>query len=183
MEFLDIVDENGTPTGRTVDRETAHREGVPHRTAHVWIARRRGGQVELLLQKRCEEKDSFPGCYDISSAGHIPAGVDYIPSALRELEEELGVKASAEELIECGQLKKEMREVFRGQPYHDRQFCKIFLLKLDREAEEFTLQAEEVECVRWMEYETCRKAVAEHSIPNCIDLNELDLLEEHFNDI
>ncbi len=33
------------------------------------------------------EKDSFAGCYDISSAGHIPAGQDYLESALRELKE------------------------------------------------------------------------------------------------
>ena len=37
-EILDIVDENGTPTGQTVDRETAHLKGIPHRTAHVWLA-------------------------------------------------------------------------------------------------------------------------------------------------
>ena len=57
MEILDIVDDNGIPTGKTVDRVTAHREGIQHRTAHLWIARRRDGQIELLLQKRCMEKD------------------------------------------------------------------------------------------------------------------------------
>ena len=69
MEILDIVDDNGIPTGKTVERKTAHREGIQHRTAHLWIARKKGGNIELLLQKRCMEKDSFPGCYDISSAG------------------------------------------------------------------------------------------------------------------
>jgi len=28
MEMLDIVDENGVPTGETVDREAAHRNGT-----------------------------------------------------------------------------------------------------------------------------------------------------------
>ena len=102
MEILDIVDDNGIPTGKTVERKTAHREGIQHRTAHLWIARKKCGNIELLLQKRCMEKDSFPGCYDISSAGHIPAGMDYVPSALRELREELGVTAKEEDLIFCG---------------------------------------------------------------------------------
>lgn len=31
------------------------------------------------------EKDGFPGFYDTSSAGHIPAGEDYLESAVREL--------------------------------------------------------------------------------------------------
>ena len=52
MELLDIVDENGIPTGAVIDRETAHREGIRHRTAHLWLLRRREGQVQVLLQKR-----------------------------------------------------------------------------------------------------------------------------------
>lgn len=66
MEILDVVDETGAPTGETVERTEAHREGVRHRTSHVWIARNRNGRIQLLLQKRCMQKDSFPGCYDIS---------------------------------------------------------------------------------------------------------------------
>ena len=54
MELLDIVDEKGNPTGETVPREVAHREGIRHRTAHVWIFRRRGGVVQILLQKRSD---------------------------------------------------------------------------------------------------------------------------------
>ena len=83
MEWLDIVDENGVPTGQVVSRQEAHRLGLRHRTSHVWIVRRREGNLQVLLQKRSEEKDSYPGCYDISSAGHIPAGADFVPSALR----------------------------------------------------------------------------------------------------
>ena len=77
MEILDICDEQGRPTGMTVDRAAAHRDGVLHRTAHVWIVRERGGKTQILLQKRSMDKESFPGLYDTSSAGHIPAGVDF----------------------------------------------------------------------------------------------------------
>lgn len=114
MELLDIVDEKGNPTGETVPREVAHREGIRHRTAHVWIFRRRGGVVQILLQKRSDNKDSDPGCYDISSAGHIPAGSDYIPSAVRELKEELGVDMNGDELIYCGQRRFRFEREFHG---------------------------------------------------------------------
>ena len=162
MEILDIVDDNGIPTGKTVDRVTAHREGIQHRTAHLWIARRRDGQIELLLQKRCMEKDSFPGCYDISSAGHIPAGMDYVPSALRELREELGVTAQAEDLIPCGLKRVTVKNEFHEHPYVDRQVCNVYLM--------------------WMEYQAVREAVTENTIPNCIDIEELDMIETHFED-
>ena len=45
MEIFDIIDESGRPTGKTVDRETAHAEGILHRTAHVWLLRRRGDRT------------------------------------------------------------------------------------------------------------------------------------------
>ena len=89
MEILDICDELGNPTGKTVEREIAHQQGILHRTAHVWILRKKENKIQILLQKRSEQKDSFPGCYDISSAGHIPAGDNYGQSAVRELKEEL----------------------------------------------------------------------------------------------
>ncbi len=49
-ELLDIVDENGKPTGETVERKTAHSEGIRHRTAHVWIVRKsdEGAEVNTL---------------------------------------------------------------------------------------------------------------------------------------
>ena len=95
MEILDICDEFGNPTGKVEDREIIHQEGLLHRTAHVWLLRKENNQIEILLQKRSDAKDSFPGCYDISSAGHIPAGDGYFKSAKRELKEELGVWQSS----------------------------------------------------------------------------------------
>ena len=97
MEYLDIVDENGNPTGETVERAYAHRNGVRHRTAHVWIVRECDGRTQILLQKRSMKKESFPGLFDTSSAGHIPSGSDPIESALRELLEELGIEATEEQ--------------------------------------------------------------------------------------
>ena len=79
MEYLDIVDEQGRPTGGIVSRAEAHEKGILHRTAHVWVVRNVTGRAEVLLQKRSEEKESFPGMYDTSSAGHIPAGEEPLP--------------------------------------------------------------------------------------------------------
>lgn len=176
MELLDIVDEQGNPTGQTVERKKAHREGIRHRSSHVWLLRRHEGRVEILLQKRSRNKDSFPGCYDISSAGHIPAGVDYIPSALRELREELGVEADGFQLQYCGKRFIYYEEVFYGEPFIDRQVSNIYILWLDREAEDFVLQEEEVEEVRWFCFEECVELVRQNRIPHCIMMEELEML-------
>ena len=177
-EFLDIVDEKGQPTGETVDRETAHAKGILHRTSHVWIARRKNGKLQILLQKRAKHKSSFPGCYDISSAGHIPAGDSYEVSAIRELEEELGVHAKAEDLIVCGDRKVNWDAVFFGKEFHDRQISRVFLLWLDREESDFTIQEEEVDSVRWMDFDHCYAGVQNDQFENCIVLEELDMLKK-----
>lgn len=178
-EYLDIVDTTGTPTGQSVDRETAHREGILHRTTHLWILRNRQGVTEVLLQKRSQTKDSFPGCYDISSAGHIPACVDWKPSALRELEEELGIRDVREDqLIFCGQRHIKHDDVFHGKPYKDRQISNIYRLWLDVEPEDLTLQVSEVESVLWMPLSECIQKVESHdpSFPHAIVLEELRML-------
>ena len=179
MEFFDVVDDLGNPTGVTVDRERAHAEGIPHRTAHVWIVRRKNDKVQILLQKRCENKDSFPGCYDISSAGHIPAGVGYIDSAIRELKEELGVDIRPEALVYCGVKNIVFDSVFHDKEFHDKQISKVFMLWLDMEEDEFSIQKEEIDEVRWMDFQECKIAVKENTIPNCILLDELEMLEPH----
>ena len=180
MERFDIVDEHGIPTGETVDRETAHAQGIRHRTSHVWIARKRDDRVELLLQQRSFDKDSHPGCYDISSAGHIPAGVDFVPSALREPEEELGVHAQASELILCGQRVFTLDAVFHGKPFHDNQVSNIYLLWRDCEEQDFVLQQSEVASVRWMPFDECLRGVLENRFAHCIYPEELYLLQKHF---
>ena len=132
----------------------------------------------MLLQKRSEQKDSYPGCYDISSAGHIPAGVDFVPSALRELKEELGVEADAGQLRYCGQRQFSFRAAFHGKPFHDNQVSNVYLLWLDKEPAEFTLQPDEVESVAWFDMDDCIYKVSHGQIPNCIYLDELRMVEK-----
>lgn len=176
MELLDIVDEKGNPTGQTVEREKAHREGIRHRSSHVWLFCKRSGRTEVLLQKRSSGKDSFPGCYDISSAGHIPAGVDYIPSAVRELREELGAEAEGSQLQYCGTRYIYYERVFFGKPFIDNQVSNVYMLWLDREAEDFVLQKEEVDEVKWFDFEECVELVRQNRIPHCIMMEELEML-------
>ena len=176
-EWLDIVDENGEPIGQVVDREYAHSHGIWHRTAHLWLVREKSGKIQVLLQKRAKGKDSHPGCYDISSAGHIPAGVEYKPSAIRELKEELGVDACEEDLIHCGDRIVSWDDQFHGKPFHDRQHSRVFILWLDLPEEEFSVDPGEVESVCWMDFEACCQGVQGNLFPHCISLEELDILK------
>ncbi len=181
-ELLDVVDRDGNPTGETVDREKAHREGILHRTAHVWLVRKsrtKPGCFEVLLQKRSPDKDSFPGCYDVSSAGHIPAGVDWIPSALRELREELGVIAHPQDLHFVGKRMVSSSEVFHGRKFVNRQVSAVYFCWCGRNEEDFSIDPGELSSVRWMEMGELKKRLATPSFPNCISPIEIDWLMGH----
>ena len=149
MEYFDICDEKGKPTGKTVSREDAHREGILHRTAHVWIVRKGAEGYEVLLQKRSMDKDSYPGFYDTSSAGHIPAGNGPLDSALRELFEELGVKGEKEDLSPAGTFRIEYEKVFHGKPFRDNEFVYVYVYGKEVDEKSLTLQVSELDEVKW----------------------------------
>ncbi len=176
MELLDIVDESGEPTGTVADRSVVHASGLLHRTSHVWLLRCRNGRAEVLLQHRSAAKESCPSCYDISSAGHIPAGCGFVESALRELHEELGIEASADELIYCGRRRFRYERVERGRPYIDNQISNIYALWRDVEPEQMHIQLSELDGVMWLPFDECVAAVRSNSIGHCIVPEELEIL-------
>ena len=153
-EYLDIVDEAGRPTGEIVARDRAHLEGIRHRTAHVWIVRKGPEGWEVLLQKRSMLKESFPGLYDTSSAGHIPAGDEPLESALRELKEELGISAAPEQLDYAGSFSIYYERVFHGRPFRDNEVTWVYVYRDSVDISDLTLQASEVDGVDWFDLET-----------------------------
>ena len=177
-ELIDIVDKYGYPTGEIIDREQAHRDGIWHRTAHLWLVREKEGCFQILLQKRSKDKESYPGCYDISSAGHIPAGVEYKTSAIRELKEELGIDAEEKDLIFCGDRNIISDQYFHGKPFRDRQYSRVFIMWCDLSEDKFCVSEDEVESVCWLDFDQCYQGVENNLFLNCIALDELQMLKK-----
>ncbi|MCU0608778.1 MAG: NUDIX domain-containing protein [Chitinispirillaceae bacterium] len=142
-ELLDILDSSGNPLGIIRPRHEAHHQGLWHRTVHVWIVNDQG---ELLLQKRAAGKESHPGRWDISAAGHIAAGDSGIVAAMRELKEELGIDAPADTLQFLFDQQQEYHDP--SGTFHDREFSDIYLLRRNVRPAELSLQKDEVEKVR-----------------------------------
>ena len=74
QELFDILEEDGTPSGQQKPIALVHQDGDLHGASHIFIVREKEGSMQVLLQKRSQNKDSFPGCWDTSSAGHLDAG-------------------------------------------------------------------------------------------------------------
>lgn len=151
MEYFDIYNENGTPMGERIERSVAHEKGILHAAVHIYIYRVKGGRYEILLQKRADDKDSFPSCWDTSCAGHVSSGDDFETTALKELSEELGIKIDPDCLTHAFDQKVEKINVFYGRTFIDREYNKVYLLNYDAPETSFSFQKEEISALKWMD--------------------------------
>lgn len=179
-EIFDIVDEKGQPTGETVTRSQAHAEGVRHRTAHIWVVRDNGDKTEVLLQKRALNKDSFPGRYDTSSAGHIQAGDEPLESAIRELSEELGIQADADDLNFAGTFPIQYEKEFHGKMFRDNEIAFVYVYDEDVDIDKLTIQKEELDSVEWFDleevYQACQPPRDEKF---CVPMGGLEIVRKY----
>lgn len=88
-ELFDIVDIQDNVIG-TTDKKTAHETGQLHRVSAVFVFNEAG---ELYVQEHGSD-----GKWDHSVGGHVSKGETYAEAAVREAEEELGIKQPLEEL-------------------------------------------------------------------------------------
>lgn len=92
--MLEIVDEQGNVVGKAT-REEIHQKGLLHREIHVWLYTPQG---EIIFQHRAKDKETFPDMLDATVGGHVEPGDSFEATALKEMEEETGIKAKAEDL-------------------------------------------------------------------------------------
>ncbi len=138
-ELVDILNSEGGYTGKQAMKSQAHKKGLFHPTVHVWLYTRNG---QILLQKRGRKKKSFPLLWDVSVAGHVEAGEEIIKSALRETEEEIGLRLLADDLEKVGVFKSGQ---VHSHKFKDFEFHNCFIAELRVPLEELVKQESEVE--------------------------------------
>ena len=128
-ELFDIVLADGTPTGQTKPRAAVHRDGDWHRAIHVWVTGvDDDGTPFLIVQRRNEHKDTWPGRLDATVGGHYRAG-ESLTETLRETEEEIGISVTLDELLPVG---VRIAVNARDEQTRDHELQDVFLLRRDR---------------------------------------------------
>ena len=182
MEIFDITDDSGIPTGKTVTRSEAHDKGIPHRTAHIWIVRKDKDTYQVLLQKRSAEKESFPGMYDTSSAGHVQAGDAPLESAQRELHEELGIRAHEGDLTFAGKFHIKYEMEFHGKMFRDNEVAFVYVYEKPVDIDRLVLQKEEVDEVRWFDIEEVHEGSLHRDGTFCVPIEGLETLMKYLGE-
>lgn len=137
-EILDIYDAKMNHIG-TASREEVHKLGYWHQTFHCWIIRSENEKKYVIFQIRDKEKNVAPNKLDITAAGHLKAG-ETKEDGLRELEEELGVRAKIENLHYLGiriTASENSKQI-------NKEFAQVYMLHDDTPINKYTLQEGEV---------------------------------------
>ena len=84
------IDQDDHEIGEVL-RTVAHRDGLLHRIAVVYVFDEQGN---ILVQERLDN-----GLFDHSAAGHVDPGETYLEAATREMEEEIGISGATLEEV------------------------------------------------------------------------------------
>jgi len=137
IELIDIIDQNENILHQA-PKEEAHKMGWAHWSIHLWIVNKNN---EILIQKRSKNKDTYPNLWDVSVAGHVSSGESFINTALRECQEEIGLKLKVSDLLLYGTNHK---QIIHNPTCIDHEFQKLFMCKINFQLNQLQLQNEEV---------------------------------------
>jgi isopentenyldiphosphate isomerase len=88
----------------TVTRAEMRARRLQHRAVSIAVL---GSDGRLLVHRRADSKDVWPGMWDLAAGGVVGAGESYDQAAARELAEELGVVGVELELLGEGRFADE----------------------------------------------------------------------------
>lgn len=137
-EVLDVFNDEMKICGKAF-RSEVHKRGLWHQTFHCWILQKIEGDIYIIFQKRQYDKDTFPGLYDTSCAGHLSTG-ESEKDGVRELEEELGLKIDFDKLTYLGMSK----EILKYDTFVDKEYHHLFAYMMEDDISNLTVQKEEV---------------------------------------
>jgi len=96
-EKIQVVDEHtGEPTGLLVPRSEIFSKGLWCRTSNVFVLNDEG---QILCHKRSANKERYPGVWVTHFGGHVTEGESFRINAIKEMEEELGMRVNAFQMI------------------------------------------------------------------------------------
>ena len=142
MEIWDLYNERRELTGEQHIRGEEIPQGYYHLVVHVWIRNSKG---EYLISQRSDDRPTFPLMWECVG-GSALKGEDSLTAALRETEEEVGVKLSPENgKVLCSMVGR----VVNGVRFSD--IVDVWLFEYDGPVDLESATTKEVAQAIWME--------------------------------
>jgi len=148
QELWDLIDCEGKPLGKTIEKGAAHPQGTYHLVVGIWVIAPDG---RALITKRSLEEVQYPGLWE-NPGGCAKAGEESVACALRELEEETGIAASAGEMTLLGTRLEQTALVH------------IYGLSVSEIPDHLKLQEAEVTAAQWVDRRTWEQKIQVGSV-------------------
>jgi isopentenyldiphosphate isomerase len=146
-EMLQVVDpETGEPTGEHLPRKEVITNKLWCRTTNIFVLNTEG---QILCHQRSIEKERFPGAWSTHFGGHVTKDESFKISALKELEEEIGLKVNPFQLIPWRTSRKEASRVW----------MRDYLTVFQGDITTLQLQKGEIDYVEWKNVEEIMEAI------------------------
>ncbi len=126
-DILKIYDDEFNNIG-TATREEVHTKGLLHQVAHVWMFQWSGSEPYILVQKRSQSRELYPGRYDIIQTTHFEPKQSYEDAIRESLSYYLGAKLSNEDITHLGSLRQ---HIDQGD-YHDNALIQVFAITVKK---------------------------------------------------
>ncbi len=133
MELLDIYDDFGNLTGKTVVRGNKYNTLKSNEHIALAVIFIENSKGEFLIQKASVEKGNIFS----STGGHVTSKETPLTTVIREVKEELGIDISGDDVISLGYL------------LYDMPIRYMYYLKKDIDINDVTIQKEEVAYVKY----------------------------------
>ena len=154
-EYIDILDNNGNPTGEKKERYSVHKDGDWHKVIQIFVI----NDGKILLQQRALTKKSDPGKWCASASGHISAGETSYEAATKEFSEELGLGVEKEKMILVDTFKSPSITFNKGEKIYNNHFVDLYITTQKIDLNNVKLQKEEVEQVKFYSFEEFEQMV------------------------
>jgi len=145
LENLKVFNSEYQPTGEIKSRETCHSQGLYHETFQCFLLSELSYSGLIYLAKRSKSKKNSPLTYEATASGHILHD-ESIASGVRELEEELGIKARYNDLVKVGVIHAtDQANNDQGQISMVNEFANVFILKFNGKISDIKFDKNEIE--------------------------------------
>ena len=174
IDLLDVVDENNNLTGKIEEKYEIHNIGLWHRESLIFVGNKKDG---ILCYKRVNNTKFNPGKIVPFFGGHVLTGESYEDAAVREIEEEIGLKVDKKSLVFLGQLKKTSHGKLNSL---NRAFTNYYFVKSNKKIKDYSISPAEVDLVVWKNIDE----VGELFFRSKEDIKKVEdstLLEEMYN--
>lgn len=150
-EYLDIVDGDGNQTGKKELRSFCHEKGLWHQVAVAYFYRFKNNKLELLVHLRSKFKEQSPDKWAIRFGGHVEAGSTVEETVIKEIQEEVGINVTFEDLI------------LGTKSYYNSDFNKevgnIYYYNFNGEKDDLVFNDGEVQEVKWMDIDEIENSI------------------------